>query len=204
VPPRSPPSCAETAAPPHLAEAFRPRTLLETLVAHGVDFVLIGGLAGVVHGSSYPTHDVDIAYARDDENLERLAAALRELSATLRGAPADVTFVLDAETLGAGAPLTFSTPHGPLDVLADPDGAPSYAALKRDSGAPVAVEGTPVRVASLDHLIAGIVAQRRQREEEGAQRRPLLLVARPQPTVGLSTNSPDSIVLTTTLPDGKR
>jgi hypothetical protein len=172
MPPRSPPSCAETAAPAHVAEAFRPRTLLETLVAHGVDFVLIGGLAGVVHGSSYPTYDVDIAYARQDENLERLAAALRELSATLRGAPADVPFVLEAETLRAGAHFTFSTPYGPLDVLADPDGAPSYAALKRNSGDPVDVEGTPVHVASLDHLTAGIVAQRRQREEEGARDAP--------------------------------
>jgi hypothetical protein len=137
-----------------VAEAFRPRTLLETLVAHRVDFVLIGGMAGVVHGSSYPTYDVDIAYARDDENLERLAAALRDLSATLRGAPADVPFILGAETLRVGAHFTFSTPHGPLDVLADPDGAPSYPVLKRESGTPVDVEGTPVHVASLDHLIA--------------------------------------------------
>jgi len=63
-----------------------------------VDFVLIGGLAGVVRGSSYPTYDVDVAYACDDENLERLAEALRELSATMRRAPEDLPFQLDART----------------------------------------------------------------------------------------------------------
>ena len=82
--------------PPAPPRPFRPKPILETLVRHRVDFVLVGGLAGVARGSSYPTYDVDIAYARDRPNLERLAAALRELGATLRGAPPDVPFLLDA------------------------------------------------------------------------------------------------------------
>ena len=49
--------------------------------------MLIGGLAGIARGSSYPSYDVDIAYAGDERNLQRLAAALRGLSATLRGVP---------------------------------------------------------------------------------------------------------------------
>jgi hypothetical protein len=57
------------------------------LVRHRVDFVLVGGLAGIAHNSSYATQDIDIVYARDGENLERLAAALAEVGATLRGAP---------------------------------------------------------------------------------------------------------------------
>ena len=69
---------------------FDPRTLLETLVQHGVDFVLVGGMAGTARGSAYVTLDVDIAYERSRPNLERLADALRELAATLRGAPADL------------------------------------------------------------------------------------------------------------------
>lgn len=133
---------------------FRPRQILDALLAHGVDFVLIGGLAGVVHGSSYPTYDVDIAYARDPENLEKLAAALRELGAELRDAPAGLPFSLDAGTLRAGSHFTLATPHGSLDLLSDPDGAPAYAELKRAAGEPVAIEGVAIHVASLDHLIA--------------------------------------------------
>jgi hypothetical protein len=133
---------------------FRPRRILDALVAHAVDFVLIGGLAGVARGSSYPSYDVDIAYARDADNLERLAAALGELEATLRDAPEGLPFKPDAQTLREGSHFTFSTPYGPLDLLSDPDGAPRYADLKRAAGKPALVEGAPMYVASLDHLIA--------------------------------------------------
>lgn len=133
---------------------FDPRKLLETLARHEVDFVLIGGLAGVARGSAYVTLDVDIAYARGRANLERLAAALREVEATLRGAPADLSFTLDAKTLENGANFTFDTRFGPLDILSDPAGAPSYATLRDAAGEELVVEGLRIRVASLDHLIA--------------------------------------------------
>ena len=38
---------------------FRPKPILRTLLEHHVDFVLIGGLAGIIHGSSYPSYDVE-------------------------------------------------------------------------------------------------------------------------------------------------
>jgi len=140
-------------ASPEPAE-FQPKPILRKLLEHGVDFVLIGGLAGIAHGSSYPSYDVDIAYARGNENLRRLASALRELGATLRGAPPDVPFQIDARTLKSGAHFTFQTPYGSLDILADPDGAPSYDKLKEAAGAPAEVEGELILIASLDHLIA--------------------------------------------------
>lgn len=58
--------------------------ILDTLRRHAVDSVVIGGLAGMAHGSTFPTFDLDVAYSRDRSNLERLAAALRELGARLR------------------------------------------------------------------------------------------------------------------------
>jgi hypothetical protein len=135
-------------------DEFQPRRILEALAAHEVDYVLIGGLAGIARGSSYATYDVDIAYARDRDNLERLAAALRELGATLRGAPARLPLVLDSKTLEAGSHFTFDTPFGSLDILHDPDGAPPYRQLVEAAGASVPVESIEIRVASLDHLIA--------------------------------------------------
>jgi hypothetical protein len=135
------------------AERFDPIPLLEALSDAGVDFVLIGGIAGGAHGSAYPTYDIDVMYARDRPNLERLALALRDLKATLRGAPPDLQFLLDAETLEAGANFTFQTRFGPLDILAYPSGAPSYARV-REHAASIDIGGRTVRVASLDHLIA--------------------------------------------------
>jgi hypothetical protein len=140
---------------PQLAVAeFDPRKILETLVRHDVDFVLIGGLAGTARGSSYVTLDVDVAYERSRPNLERLVDALRDLGATLRGAPPDLPFVPDVRSLENGANFTFETRFGPLDILSDPAGAPTYAALRDEAGEHLAIEGVSIRVDSLDHLIA--------------------------------------------------
>jgi hypothetical protein len=133
---------------------FQPRKILDALLAHEVDFVLIGGIAGMARGSSIPSYDIDVAYERRRDNLERLAAALRELGVTLRGARSDLPFQIDARTLWNGQHFTFDTPFGSLDILADPDGAPSYAELKRAAGPQLEVEGVGIYVASLDHLIA--------------------------------------------------
>jgi hypothetical protein len=127
--------------------------LLRALHTHEVDFVVIGGMAGLAHGSSYPTYDLDIAYSRDRANLERLAAALGELDVTLRGAPADLPFQLDAQTLSNGANFTFDSPYGSFDILGHADGMGSYEALRNEADV-ATIEGIEVRVASLDHLIA--------------------------------------------------
>lgn len=135
------------------AEPFDPVPILEALAEAGVDFVLIGGLAGGAHGSAYPTYDVDVMYARDRQNLERIASVLADLGATLRGAPHDLPFLLDAKTLEAGGNFTFATRLGSVDLLAYPSGAPPYEKV-RDDAVTIDVAGHSIRVASLDHLIA--------------------------------------------------
>jgi len=132
---------------------FDPQPLLEVLTRHDVDFVLIGGLAGTAHGSAYITQDVDVAYERSKANLERLASALSELGATLRGAPADLPFQLDAEALRAGLNFTFDTRFGSLDILGEPAGATRYEELL-SAASSEALWGVHIHVASLDHLIA--------------------------------------------------
>jgi hypothetical protein len=131
---------------------FDPLPLLRALTDAGVDFVLIGGVAGAVHGSAYPTYDVDVAYARDRPNLERLAAMLLQVEATLRGAPPDVPFQLDADSLEQGGNFTFDTRFGPFDILAYPEGAAGYDRLRADAKK-IDIEGRQIRIASLDHLI---------------------------------------------------
>ncbi len=135
-----------------MADEFDPTPALIRLADAGVDFVLTGGLAAGAHGSAYPTYDVDVAYSRTAENLERLAAVLNDLSATMRGAPQDVPFVLDARSPAAGGNFTFDTDVGKLDIRAYPDGAPAYEALRAEAFEST-LEGRTIRIASLDHLI---------------------------------------------------
>lgn len=153
---------SSVARPP--AAEFNPGALLDALAAHKVEFVLIGGLAGIAHGSAYNTFDLDIVYERSAENLGRLAAALRDVEATLRGAPPDLPFQLDAETLRHGLNFTFATPYGSLDILGEAAGAPPYRDL-RAAGNDVEVRGRTVRVASLDHLIAMKEAAGRRKDK---------------------------------------
>lgn len=127
--------------------------LLGPLVRHGVDFVVVGGVAGFAHGSNYPTYDLDVAYARGPANAERLVAALTELGVKLRGAPEDVPFQLDSRTIENGANFTFVTDYGDFDVLADVGGIRSYEELKAEA-VPRRLFGLDILVASIDHLIA--------------------------------------------------
>lgn len=73
--------------------------LIRRLGVADIRFVLVGGFAGTMLGSPRTTVDLDIVYARDEENLARLAAALEPLQPRLRGAPPGLPFVLDSATL---------------------------------------------------------------------------------------------------------
>lgn len=132
--------------------SFDPLQVLRTLVHHGIRFVLIGGYAGALRGSPLITGDVDVCYARDGENLERLAEALRSLDARFRGGPPDVPFQLDARTLRAGDHFTFSTSAGPLDILGTPSGTKGLPDLEANATDEV-VDGLTIRVASIEDLI---------------------------------------------------
>lgn len=127
--------------------------LLSALVTRGVDFVVIGGMAAVAHGSPRMTQDLDVTFAVDPANLEVLGAALIALGARLRGVTEDVPFVPDARTLRAVDVLTLETTAGALDVLARPVGAPPYEVL-RGGADRYDIGGFAVLVASISHLIA--------------------------------------------------
>lgn len=102
-----------------MPERFDPRPLLRTLHDHGVDYVLIGGLAAALHGSPVATNDADICPDRTPENLARLAAALREIDARIRtdAEPAGLPFAIDAVFLGRiETALNLSTRYGNVDI----------------------------------------------------------------------------------------
>jgi hypothetical protein len=131
---------------------FEPIQALQVLARHRVRFVIIGGFAGRLWGSTSITNDLDICYARDEKNLESLAAALRELEARLRGAPSDVPFLLDAKTLKAGDHFTFTTKYGALDCLGTPSGSAGFRDLAQGATEMV-VDSVHVLVAALEDII---------------------------------------------------
>jgi hypothetical protein len=143
---------------------LRTGAILRTLTAGGVDFVVIGGIAAVAHGSLQITQDLDVAYASDEANLERLGAVLIDLGASLAGVTDDVPFIPDGRLLRHVRVLTLNTRYGPLDILAEPDGSGGYARL-RANAIVATVEGNDVRIAGLDDLIAMKKAAGRRKDE---------------------------------------
>jgi hypothetical protein len=147
--------CATTSSPVNVQRFpdFSPRELLRKLDEGGVDFVVIGGIAAIAHGSAMFTQDLDISYSPDEANLERLGSVLVGLGARLRGVTDDVPFVPDGRTLRRTRVLTLETPIGLIDLLAEPDGAPTYARLRERARREV-IAGVNVHIASLEDLIA--------------------------------------------------
>ena len=83
--------------------------LIRLLSESGVEFILVGGIAGAMHGSAHATYDVDVVYRRTSENIARLAAALKPFEPCLRGAPAGLPFALDPTTIQRGLNFTLQT-----------------------------------------------------------------------------------------------
>ena len=126
---------------------------LKLLADFKVDCVVIGGVAAGARGSTQATFDVDVCYARDRGNLGRVVQALRSVSATLRGAPKDIPFILDEETLLRGLNFTFDTRIGSIDLLGEVQGVGGYDDCVEDADE-AEIFGSRHHVLSLEKLIA--------------------------------------------------
>lgn len=126
--------------------------IIQLLTDGDVSFVILGGVAATVHGSSYATYDLDICYSRSSENLGRLASCLARIRPQLRGAPQGLPFLWDAETLRRGLNFTLSTDFGDLDLLGEVGGVGPYQAVWEASETAV-LYGISCRVLTLDALI---------------------------------------------------
>lgn len=108
---------------PEAPEPFDSARILAVLDAHGVEYLLVGGVGARAHGARRDTYDIDLVPRSSDENFERLAAALRDLGARLRvGRMTDdearrLPVIVDAATLRAFGSTTWTTDAGALDIL---------------------------------------------------------------------------------------
>lgn len=139
--------------------------LFACLDRHQVQYILIGGLAAVLHGSPLPTIDADICPSEDGDNLQRLANALEELDARIRtpDTAEGVPFPRDPTFLSRVTRLNLITKAGDLDLSFAPAGTGGYGDLVAHAVV-VPVFGVPVAVASLEDVIRSKEAANRPKD----------------------------------------
>ena len=133
---------------------FDPSRIFQTLDRHGVDYLTIGAWAVIAHGYVRATVDIDFVARLDEQNMKRLAAALFELNARLRGVDADKLVIdpTDPRALMGGASFTMDTDAGPLDFHNDVPGAADYDEM-RSRGRQADAGGVTVWVVGYEDLI---------------------------------------------------
>jgi hypothetical protein len=147
--------------------AFDPERIIRVLAAHRVEYVLIGALAARLQGFPRLTADADITPARSDANLERLAAAMRELDACVYtdGVPEGLPFDCSAATLRRAEIWNLATSAGRIDIAFKPSGTEGFDDLRK-SAAVFEVFGVELLAASLQDIIRSKEAADRPQDRQ--------------------------------------
>ncbi len=141
--------------------------LLIRLTKHRVEFVLVGGMAAIAHGSSLVTRDVDVCAPLTQENIEKLLAALRDLNPRWRMLPNRPPVPDDARRLAGFKNLYIQTDLGQLDVLGEITGVGKYSEVTEDA---IELDLGPIRcrVMNIEALIKSKQALGRPRDLQAA------------------------------------
>ncbi len=144
-----------------------PELLIRTLYKHDLRYVLIGALAARLQGFPRLTADADITPAPDEENLERLAAALRELHARVftDSVPEGLAFDCSARTLAGAEMWNLVTDAGRLDIAFKPSGTGGYDDLSQ-SAVRFKVFGAEILAASLKDILRSKQAADRPQDRQ--------------------------------------
>ncbi|MBX9678725.1 MAG: hypothetical protein K2X38_08160 [Gemmataceae bacterium] len=140
-------------------------TVMRLMNENDVRCILIGGWAAIIHGSRRSTNDVDLVYARDDENIRRIVAVLKDRKPYLRGAPAGLPFFWDERTIRSGLNFTLTTDIGDVDFLGEVAGGGTYDNLLPHTQLVEAL-GIKARVVTLEKLIELKQAAGRKKDKD--------------------------------------
>ncbi len=139
--------------------------IIAALVAAGVRFVVVGGVAATIHGSARLTNDIDICYDSAPDNVEALVRLLRRWHSHLREVGPGLPFTLDVRALRATPVMTLTTDLGNIDLLDRISGVGSYADALAVSE-PVRLDQLEFRALTLPALIAAKRATGRAKDRE--------------------------------------
>ena len=126
------------------------RELLRALTCHGVDFVVVGGVAAQIHGWTSATLDLDIAVSSEDTNVDRVNAALTSVGASLPQVGAFGT--------------AFTTRYGRLEIVARADGVGRYADWLKSAHEQEVTDDLAVVVAAPDDILRSKEAAGRDKD----------------------------------------
>ena len=144
-----------------------PERLIRALAKHDVRYVLIGALAARLQGFPRVTADADITPARDRGNLDRLAAALRELNARVfaESVPEGLPFDCSAAMLARATIWNLVTDAGRVDIAFEPAGTTGYEDLVRGAETYDAF-GAELLVAGLEDIVRSKEAANRPKDRQ--------------------------------------
>ena len=146
---------------------FDPLRICAILLEEEVEFVVLGGFAAIVRGSSLPTKDIDVIPSRDRTNLDRLGRALTRMNAMIRISGDPVPTKIDGGFL-ANMPnmLNLVTDFGEMDLTFSPAGsAGDFEGWKKSATLEVIDDELTVLVASLDDIIDSKRAANRPKDQ---------------------------------------
>jgi hypothetical protein len=133
--------------------SFDPQALLQILVRHEVDFIVVGGVCAALHGAPLNTFDLDLVHSRAADNIERLLIALQQLDAFFRE-HGERRLRPTASHLSSPGHQLLMTSAGPLDLLGTVAGDRGYTDLLPNTTIAAIREDLQVRLLDLPALIA--------------------------------------------------
>ena len=128
------------------------RRIFQTLAAHHVDFIVVGGVCAVLHGAPINTFDLDVVHSREAGNINRLLAAIESLGARYRTAGKESVAPERSHLESFGHQLLM-TDAGPLDLLGTIGSGHAYQDLLPETTAVEIGDGLTVRLLNLAALI---------------------------------------------------
>lgn len=137
--------------------------LLRRLNEFGVEYILVGGMAANVHGSTITTIDCDIVISLDLENLSKLARALSPLSPKFRLKTPPQFFDEAMAFRGGWKNIYLETSAGILDCLGDIKGLGDFTECETRS-LEVDLGGFTIRVLTREALITAKKAMGRPKD----------------------------------------
>jgi len=127
-------------------------TVIKSLSAANVEYVIVGGVAIKAHASGYVTYDFDFCYLRSDDNLSFIVQALSPHKPRPRDFPKELPFIFDESTLRNATNFTFETNIGDIDLLGEVAGIGNFQNVLEHSEI-VTLYGFEVKILTLDGLI---------------------------------------------------